>query len=205
MLNDKIKTYGDLFIPEFSEIPENRKQTLLQIAEHIKLKLEKNIDIQLVYICTHNSRRSHFGQIWATVAADYFQLKHVKSFSGGTEATAFHVNAIHALERVGFEIHSDQTSHNPLYKVTFDSTLPPISCYSKLYNCVDNPSSNFIAIMTCGEAEENCPFIPGADLRISTTYEDPKTFDNTPQEDAMYDERCKQIARETFYLFSLIK
>ena len=65
-----------------------------------------------------------------------------------------------------------------------------------------NPTKNFAAIMTCSDAEENCPFIPGVDLRIGTTYDDPKAFDNTELQDSKYDERSRQIALETFYIFS---
>jgi protein-tyrosine phosphatase/arsenate reductase len=59
--------------------------------------------------------------------------------------------------------------------------------------------------MTCGDAEQNCPFIPGVELRIGTTYNDPKASDNTPEQEAKYDERSKQIARECLYVFSLVK
>jgi hypothetical protein len=33
-------------------------------------------------------------------------------------------------------------------------------------------------------------------------YDDPKDFDGTLQEEAKYDERTRQIAREMLYLFS---
>ena len=80
----------------------------------------------------------------------------------------------------------------------------PIECFSKVYNADVNPQKEFAAIMTCSDAEENCPFIPGVELRIGTTYDDPKAFDNTELQDAKYDERCKQIALETLYVFSKI-
>ena len=58
--------------------------------------------------------------------------------------------------------------------------------------------------MTCGDAEENCPFIPGVELRIATTYEDPKRSDGTPLQEQTYLERFKQIATEVLYAFSKI-
>jgi len=58
--------------------------------------------------------------------------------------------------------------------------------------------------MTCSHADENCPFIPGAEARIPVRYEDPKAFDDTPEEAAQYDARSKQIASEMFYVFSRI-
>ena len=59
--------------------------------------------------------------------------------------------------------------------------------------------------MTCSDADENCPFIPGAEKRIPLRYDDPKEFDDTPLEAQKYDERSRQIAAEMFYLFSKIK
>lgn len=200
-----IKAYSDALVNSFDLIKAERKMLLQQIADFIQTKKNKNEPINLVYVCTHNSRRSHFGQVWARVAAAYYDIKQVNTFSGGTEATAFNANAINALKRIGFSITSDSQSSNPFYHVMFDEHEKPIECFSKVYNHSANPTSGFAAIMTCSDADENCPFIPGVDLRIGTTYEDPKAFDNTPQQDEMYDARCKQIALECLYVFSLIK
>lgn len=156
-----------------------------------------------MYICTHNSRRSHFGQIWAQVAANYFEITNVNSFSGGTEATSFNSNAIYALINQGFIVKKQSNSQNPMYHVYFGEDCYTC-CFSKVYDYETNPKNNFAAIMTCSDAEENCPFIPGVEIRIATTYEDPKKFDNTELQDYKYLERSKQIAIETLYVFSLI-
>ena len=200
-----IKQYCDKLITEFDSISLERRTLLEKISDYISSKKENNLPIQLVYICTHNSRRSHFGQIWAQVAANYFNVKNVTSFSGGTEATAFNSNAINAIKRVGFDVKPLDETTNKRYHVVYDETENPIICFSKVYDDAQNPQTNFAAIMTCSDAEENCPFIPGVELRIGTTYDDPKAFDNTPLQDAKYDERCKQIALETLYVFSKVK
>ena len=197
-----IKTYIDSLTKEFLSIPEKRKDILENITNYIAKKQATGSAINLVYICTHNSRRSHFGQVWAHVAASYYGIKNVSTFSGGTEATAFNINAINALKRIGFNIKSIDTEKNATYHVFYDDNESPSVCFSKTYDNAKNPQKEFAAIMTCGDAEENCPFIPGVELRIATTYDDPKAFDNTPQQDAKYDERCKQIALETLYVFS---
>ena len=199
-----IKNYCDDLEKNFSSINPERKILLEKISEYIIKKKQENKSIQLVYVCTHNSRRSHFGQIWAQVAANYYNIKNVKTFSGGTEATAFNINAINAIKRVGFNVEKTTDSSNPIYYLYYDETEKPIECFSKVYNDDVNPKNEFAAIMTCSDAEENCPFIPGVELRIGTTYDDPKAFDNTPLQDAKYDGRCKQIALETFYVFSKI-
>jgi arsenate reductase len=201
----QIKKYCDDLALEFNSISKDRKVLLEQISSYIHSKINTGNPINLVYICTHNSRRSHFGQIWAQVAADYYNIKNVNVFSGGTEATAFNINAINAIKRVGFDVKKMDDSNNSIYQISFDENEKPISCFSKEYHDSTNPKIEFAAIMTCSDAEENCPFIPGAELRIGTTYDDPKAFDNTPLQDKKYDERCKQIALETLYVFAIIK
>lgn len=200
-----IKSYCDNLTKEFDSIPVERKEILRKLSDYIISKQNQNKSINLVYICTHNSRRSHFGQIWAQVAAHYYNIKNVHAFSGGTEANAFNINAINAIKKVGFDVRKKTEDINAIYHVYFDELENPIECFSKVYNDAKNPSSEFAAIMTCSDAEENCPFIPGVELRIGATYDDPKAFDNTPLQDNKYEERCKQIALETFYTFSLIK
>ncbi|MGZ3861775.1 MAG: protein-tyrosine-phosphatase [Bacteroidia bacterium] len=200
-----IKHYCDSIIKEFDQIPKERKELLEKISVYIKNKQKKRQPVNLVYICTHNSRRSHFGQVWAKVASMYYGIKDVNTFSGGTEVTAFNVNAINALKRIGFEVKSNNIEKNPVYHIIYDKKEVPIICFSKVYDAPENPQKEFAAIMTCSDAEQNCPFIAGVDERIGTTYDDPKAFDGTPQQDEKYSERCRQIARECLYVFSQIK
>ena len=201
---NKIKNLCDQLSQQFESISSDRKVLLEKISSYIQQKKDAKSPIQLIYVCTHNSRRSHFGQIWAAVAAEYFGVNELSTFSGGTEATAFNPNAIQALQGLGFEITQMDTTLNPKYEVDFGDSKSSI-CFSKVYDDVSNPLSNFAAIMTCGDAEENCPFIPGVELRIGTTYEDPKSFDGTDFQDEKYIERALQIGLETLYVFSKIK
>lgn len=200
-----IKNYCVELTREFNTISSERKENLKKISDYIISKQRENKPVNLIYICTHNSRRSHFGQIWAKVASDFYNISNVNTFSGGTEATAFNSSAISALKRIGFDIKPVNIEKNTHYYVSYDETQKPIESFSKVYDDTANPQKEFAAIMTCGEAEENCPFIPGVEMRIATTYDDPKAFDNTPQQDTKYQERCKQIALETLYVFSKIK
>ena len=89
-----IQNYCNQLIKEFDLIGSDRKGILKKLAEYIQAKKSKNEAVNLIYICTHNSRRSHFGQVWASVAANYYLIDQVSAFSGGTEATAFNKNAI---------------------------------------------------------------------------------------------------------------
>lgn len=198
------KYIGKLF-SQYDNIPEGRKNDLKKISDFISGHIHEGETAKLTFICTHNSRRSHMGQVWAQTAATYFGLSQVKTFSGGTEATAFNPNAVDALRKAGFKIVSDGSDENPVYTVIFADNTPPIKAFSKKFDDKINPDKHFCAIMTCSDADENCPYIPGASLRIPITYEDPKAYDNTSRQNEAYEERCFQIATEMFYLFSKIQ
>ncbi len=184
-------------------ISKNRKNELQVLIDYINNKVAKNKEVNLSFICTHNSRRSQFSQLWAQVAANYFNIP-INSYSGGVEVTAFNYRAVASIIRFGFEVVKDSKEENPIYTVKWDSSSTPLSLFSKLFDDISNPTSNFAAIMTCSHADENCPFIPGAEARIPIRYEDPKAFDNTALEAKMYDERSIEIATELFYVFSAI-
>lgn len=184
-------------------IDESRKAILEQLVIYIAENRHSSEAVQLNFICTHNSRRSQMAQIWAQTAAAYYSIS-AGCFSGGVEVTAFNERAVMALERAGFHIKSDGGT-NPVYTISYDEKAPAIIAFSKLYNHETNPVTDFAAVMTCSEADENCPYIPGGEMRIPLLYDDPKSFDGTELETDKYNERCRQIASEMFYVFSQIK
>lgn len=184
-----------------ADIAEKRRAKLETIADYIRKKMEADEVAKLNFICTHNSRRSHLCQIWLTVLSDYFGLDNVQTFSGGTESTAFNPRAVEAIRRAGFQV-DYPGGDNPRYKVYFDEDKQPLICFSKTFDNSANPSANFAAVMTCSDADKNCPHVPGADHRFSIPYIDPKEADGTDRETETYDERCRQIATEMFYLIS---
>ena len=184
------------------DISEDRIAKLQPLIDYIKSKREKGQPIRLNFICTHNSLRSQLAQIWAQTAADYFEIP-AFCYSGGVEVTACNERTIRSLERSGFII-SKHGHSNPIYFILQDKDTRPIIVFSKLYDDVINPHGIFATIMTCSHADENCPFIPGAEARIPVRYEDPKEFDDTDLESIKYDQRSQQIASEMFYVFSRI-
>lgn len=186
-------------------ISTERKKILQTLIDYIQSKVDQNQVVNLNFICTHNSRRSHLSQIWAQCLAFYFGFNQVRCYSGGTETTALFPMVVKTLENVGFKIKSIAQTENPIYSIKYASNEHPITGFSKKLDDVFNPSSEFAAIMTCDSANESCPFVSGAEVRIPITYEDPKTFDQTPQQTEKYQERSSQIATEMFYVFSQIK
>ena len=205
VLNEPLQTYITVIKKDFAKIPKDRKKELDKIALFVQNKVKSGEQAQLTYICTHNSRRSHFGQIWAATAAAYYGIPNVKTYSGGTESTAFNERAVAACKRAGFEVSKISEDKNPIYEVKYASDAEPLKAFSKKYDDSSNPQRDFCAIMTCSQADAACPNVKGATARIASPYDDPKAFDGTPEETAKYDERCKQIATETLYVFSKVK
>lgn len=185
-------------------ITNERKEILQPLIDFIKTKVADNQEIRLNFICTHNSRRSHLAQVWAQTMAHHFNIKNVYCYSAGTEATALFPMIVETLQNSGFKINKITESNNPIYNIIFSEKQQPIIGFSKILDDKFNPTSKFAAIMTCSQADEDCPFITGAEKRIAIPFEDPKTFDNTPQQTEKYNERSIQIATELFYIFSKI-
>lgn len=185
-------------------ISKERILLLDQIAAYINYQKRENRVIKLVFICTHNSRRSHLSQIWAATLAHHFGIEGIETYSGGTEATAFNIRAVNALHKVGFSVISPK-GENPHYAVNFHREAKTLVAYSKVYDTPENPRTGFAALMTCSEADESCPIIFGADARFSLYYQDPKEADDTPWEAETYEERLKQIGTEIYYLMEKAK
>lgn len=198
-----LQSYADSLTFEFEQIPEERREALKKLAAYIKGQKDSGQTVGLTFICTHNSRRSHMGQIWAAAAAAYYGVEDIETYSGGTEATAFNPRAVASLERAGFVI-ENPGGNNPRYLVHMKEGDAGMRCFSKKYDDPANPQKQFAAIMTCSQADAECPFIPGASFRLSLPYNDPKEADNTPEEQSRYDERSRQIGREIMYAFSML-
>ena len=182
------------------KITEERKKDFLPLIEYINKKRAKNEHIHLNFICTHNSRRSQLSQLWAAVLGHYHQLA-LSTYSGGVEITACNERVITALRTQGFTVKQTGAAENPLYTISWGEVSFG-AYFSKLYNDSSSPTQDFSAVMTCAHADENCPFIAGAEERIPLRYEDPKRFDDTENEAEAYLNKSIEIATELHYIFS---
>ena len=192
--DDLLKNQSDVLTTE-------RKEILLRLVDFINQKLTEDGEVHLNFICTHNSRRSHISQIWAAAGAAHFGVNNVYTYSGGTEATAFQGRAIAALERAGFIITTEDDSvSNPVYTVAFSEQRPATKAWSKTFDDDANPKKAFAAVMTCSDADQNCPFVPGTALRLPLTFEDPKVSDGTSFEQMRYDQSVREIGRELLWV-----
>ncbi len=190
------------FARDVDTVAADRRAALDRIAAFVAERHAAGEPVRLTFICTGNSRRSHLGQLWAAAAARYHGFTDVETYSGGTEPSAFNERAIAAVERAGFVVDPVSDGDNPHHAVRLGEDVAPIEAFSKRYDDPTNPKGDFVAVMTCTDADQACPLVPGAALRVSLPYEDPKVADGTPEEAARYDERSRQIATEMLYLFA---
>jgi len=186
-------------------ILDERKKVLAELVDYVVRRVKDKKKVNLNFICTHNSRRSHMSQIWAQVMSVYFDISDVNSYSGGTESTAMFPVVGAMLESQGFHISKLADQTNPVYIIKYDEVSHPMIAFSKKYDDVFNPSKEYGAIMTCASADQGCPVVLGADARMPIRYEDPKASDGTPQQKETYLARSIQIGTEMKWVFQYVK
>ena len=198
MLTD-IKTLDKIFKMEVSN---KRAFILNEIINYVYKKISEKKIPKLNFICTHNSRRSQFCQFWATFFSNYYDIK-CEVYSGGTVETEVYKSVLNNISGYGFNI-SFKERNNPIYSIEFKYQNLG-NYFSKLYNGFENPKSEFAAIMTCSDAENDCPLVEGSEIKFSLQYEDPKKYDTTKIEKTEYKKTSEKIASEMNYLFYKIK
>ena len=111
---------------------------------------------RVLFLCTHNSARSQIAEgLLRYLAGDRFE-----AYSAGTEATRVRPLAIRAMEEIGIDISSQESK-------TLDRYL------SEPFDYV---------ITVCDEANEACPFFPGASTRLHWSLTDPSQAEGSQQE-----------------------
>jgi arsenate reductase (thioredoxin) len=201
-MSQTIEQYLEKVRVASGKIPQHRQVALKELVNYV---IKKKAKCGLVYVCTHNSRRSQLAQVWSFIISRNFGFHDVRSFSAGTEVTAFNQRALDALDRAGVTIEQVSGGENPQYRIHSSDDARTLLTFSKLIEDPINPHNNFATIMTCSTADDNCPVIAEADQRIPLRYADPKASDDSPEEKATYDERCFQIASEMMFVFSEVK
>jgi len=111
---------------------------------------------RVLFLCTHNSARSQMAEgLLRYLAGDRFE-----AYSAGTEATRVRPLAIRVMEEIGIDISSQASK-------TLDRYL--------------NEPFDYV-ITVCDEANEACPFFPGASTRLHWSLTDPSQAEGSQQE-----------------------
>jgi arsenate reductase len=125
---------------------------------------------RVLFLCTHNSARSQMAEgMLRLLAEDRFEVH-----SAGTEATHVRPLAIWAMEEIGIDISGQESK-------TLNSYL-------------EEPFDYVITV--CDEANEACPFFPGAKNRLHWSLEDPSRAGGTEDEQLAVFQRVRDEIRE---------
>lgn len=205
-LFSSISNYCQQLTTQFDQIPLDRQQQLLALRSHLEQQIQEGKTPVITVICTHNSRRSHLAQLWIAIAADYYQLPTILTFSGGTEVSALNHNIVKTLRKIGLQVSSnDSNTTNPTYAICWNDQMAPYLAFSKQYTHPNNPQENFTAIMVCDHADIHCPIVTGSNARFTLAYQDPKKYDNTDLESEGYLKTCSLIGIEMLFTFHQFK
>ena len=185
-------------------ISPERRNTLEHISAFISNSIRKGKTVRLVFICTRNSERSLFAQALAQAAAFWFGVDEVECYSGGIRATVASPQAVAGLRRAGFRVGIALKGKNPHYRLGFAEGELPVIAFSKAFYSPVNPTEGFVAIMACEQANEDCPYVPGAALRLALPFTDPGFSDGSSEEKQVYDRCCRQVATEMLYIFKAV-
>ncbi len=111
---------------------------------------------RVLFLCTHNSARSQMAEgLLGYLAGDRFEVH-----SAGTEATRVRPLAIRVMDEVGVDISGQESKTLERY--------------------LEEPFDYVITV--CDDANEACPFFPGAKTRLHWSIEDPSQADGSEEE-----------------------
>lgn len=203
-MNKELLTLIETVSSKLTLIEENRIEELDVVVSAIQELKQSGQNVNIIVVCTHNSRRSQLGEVWINILAYHFGISALTAYSGGMEDTAFNERMVTALLDSGVGLKLIEEGSNPRYIVE-DIGMDDHVLFSKAYDHAINPQSGYIALMVCDHADENCPVVIGMKYRIPLRYKDPKEFDDTEHEEKAYREKVLEVGREMYYIMDRIK
>jgi arsenate reductase len=205
-----IRAHADALSTSFDMIGETHRLAGGKLADWIAQNYEPGKPLDLIAVCSANSRRSFFGATMGNIAAAYYGMPEIRFHCGGAAApSALNIRTVKALKEIGIEVEptgieaarGEPQTANPVYRIRWGSgsetggSAMEAMEFSKRYDDPTNPQNGFAALMVCGEADADCPQVKGAVLRVSMPYLDPKIYDDGSYEAAKYAERRDDMGR----------
>lgn len=192
MLSTKIDDYMTSLVDNFN-ISGGRIDQIEKISSYVSKEVKTRGKSQIVFVCTHNARRSQMAQVQLSAALAHIGIEDVVCLSAGTEKTSVHPNTILSLQEVGFDL--SETSEG--YELTSGDLSVLLS--SKTIDSLDLEEGS-LAIPVCDAADKNCPIVPNVAKRMALTYQDPGYADNTDQASKAYQKALTKIGEEMMLL-----
>ncbi len=125
---------------------------------------------RILFLCTHNSARSQMAEgLLRHLAGDRFE-----AHSAGTEAAHVRPLAIRVMDEIGVDLSGQESKTLERY--------------------LGQPFDYVVTV--CDEANEACPFFPGAKNHLHWSFEDPSRADGTEEERLAVFRRVRDEIRE---------
>ncbi len=206
----KVREHADSLTTSFDMIDETHRLAGRKLVDWIAKNYRPGKPLDVVVVCTGNSRRSILGATMGNIAAAYYGMPEVRFHSGGTAPTAFNARTVNALKEIGVEVEptgkeaargepqdGESGLSRPLGNARRNGRRRRWKRRSFPSTTTIRPirKQGFAALMVCGEADAACPFVKGAALRVSMPYLDPKIYDGGAYESAKYAERRDDMGR----------
>jgi len=190
------------FPKEFRKIPEERRYRLNEIVYYLEEQELNNAPWQITFISTNESTIGQMALAWSKAAAYYFGFSNFHPFTGGLNPNEISESAIVALEKAGFIVYKSNIYGVDVYRIKYSYNLAPIIAFPKKIDHVRNPGNNFMAVILDVNADLNINNVKGTYNRLFLEYEDPKGYEGSDMENEKFNETCRQLAVEMFYVFS---
>jgi arsenate reductase len=198
ILNEYVRDFPD----EFDKISEERRFRLNEMVYFLEEQIQNNGPAQINFITTNEATVGQMAKVWAKAAAHYFGFNHFHSYSGGLAPDQISVNTIMAMEKAGFIVYKTEVNNLDVFQIKYSYNLDPIIAFPKKINHFRNPVNEFMAVILDQNADMNIDNIKGTYNRLFLSYEDPKGYEGSVQEEEKFSASCRKIAVEMFYVFS---
>jgi arsenate reductase len=149
----KVHGHADSLTTTFDSIDPPHRIAGTKLVDWIVKNYRPGEPLDVVVVCTCNSRRSILGATMGNVAAAYYGMPEIRFHSGGTAPTAFNTRTVAALQEIGIEIEptgkeaarGEPKTENRVYRVRWgtpgetDTPMQEASEFSKRYDDPANP------------------------------------------------------------------
>lgn len=189
--------------PIIVPVDEARKIIIDQIVQSIQEQKER---VQLLFICTHNSRRSQACELWAQTWKDFYKLTNLDLHSAGIKRSTFNYRMADAARRSGFRVELHRTDQEETYLITSPFDKASTKGYHSIQ--LDDkmvPNTNVISVVTCPHVWKKFTPVKGEVSHFYLPYEDPNWYDGQVNESELYAELFSKIGSEMKYLMKRLK
>ena len=149
----KVREHADFLTTSFDMIDETHRLAGQKLADWVARNYRPGQPLDVIVVCTGNSRRSILGATTGNIAAAYYGMPEIRFHSGGTAPTAFNSRTVNALKDIGVEssltgkeaARGEPATANPVYRIRWGipgtAGEPAIETteYSKRYDDPANP------------------------------------------------------------------